>query len=104
MRETLCLFFKLKGISVSSAADRCRRSSLLFITDLITRNKFLVDSGAAVCCYPKKLTNFSAKQDLELYAANGSRMAPFKLELDIGLRRSFICSSLVAHVSDPIIV
>ncbi|GBL82098.1 Retrovirus-related Pol polyprotein from transposon 297 [Araneus ventricosus] len=30
-------------------------------------------------------------------------MATFKLELDIGLRRSFIWSFLVAHVSDPII-
>ncbi|GBN09929.1 hypothetical protein AVEN_118085-1 [Araneus ventricosus] len=73
---------------------------------LVTGHKFLVDSGAAVCCYPKKLTNFKAKQDLELYAANGSRISTYgtiKLELDFGLRRSFIWSFLVADVSDPII-
>ncbi|GBL94599.1 hypothetical protein AVEN_58557-1 [Araneus ventricosus] len=106
MCETLCLFFKLKGIFVSSAADSCRPNSQLFITDLVTRHKFLVDSGAAVCCYPKKLTNFSVKQDLELYAVNGSRISTYgtiKLELDFGLRRSFIWSFLVADVSDPII-
>ncbi|GBN41053.1 hypothetical protein AVEN_118515-1 [Araneus ventricosus] len=106
MRETLSLFFKLKDVSASSAADRCRPNSRLCITDLITRNKFLVDSGAAVCCYPKKLTNFKSKQDLELYAANGSPISTYgtiKLELDFGLRRSFIWSFLVADVSDPII-
>ncbi|GBN12075.1 hypothetical protein AVEN_7854-1 [Araneus ventricosus] len=106
MCETLCLFFKLKGIFVSSAADSCRPNSRLFITDLVTRYKFLVDSGAEVCCYPKKLTNFSVKQNLELYAANGSRISTYgtiKLELDFGLRRSFIWSFLVADVSDPII-
>ncbi|GBO35473.1 hypothetical protein AVEN_191957-1 [Araneus ventricosus] len=103
MREALCLFFI---ICVSSAADRCTPNSRLFITDLITRNKFLVDSGAAVCCYPKKLTTFSAKQDLELYAANGFRISTYgtiKLELDFSLRRNFIWSFLVADVSDPII-
>ncbi|GBM11514.1 hypothetical protein AVEN_130654-1 [Araneus ventricosus] len=76
------------------------------MTDLVTRHTFLVDSGAAVCCYLKKLTNFKAKQDLELYAANGSRIATYgtiKLELYFGLRRSFIWSFLVADVSDPII-
>ncbi|GBM51608.1 hypothetical protein AVEN_146259-1 [Araneus ventricosus] len=106
MRKALCLSFKLKGISVSSAADKCRPSSRLFITDLLTKHKFLVDSGAAVSCYPKKLTNFSTKQELELYAANGSRISTYgtiKLVLDFGLIRSFISSFLVADVSDPII-
>ncbi|GFW42131.1 transposon Ty3-I Gag-Pol polyprotein [Trichonephila clavipes] len=90
-------------------ADKVRPSSRLFITDLVTRNKFLIDSGAAVSCYPKRLTKFSVKQDLELYAANGSRISTYgiiKLELDFfffGLRRSFPWSFLVADVSDPII-
>ncbi|GFU85652.1 transposon Ty3-I Gag-Pol polyprotein [Trichonephila clavipes] len=77
---------------------------------LVTWNKFLIDSGAAISCYPKRLTKFSVKQDLELYAANGSRISTYgiiKLELDFffffGLRRSFPWSFLVADVSDPII-
>ncbi|GBM81122.1 hypothetical protein AVEN_109160-1 [Araneus ventricosus] len=46
-----------------------------------------------------------SKQDLEFYAANGSRISTYgtiKLELDFGLRRSFTKSFLVADVSDPI--
>ncbi|GFY21420.1 transposon Ty3-I Gag-Pol polyprotein [Trichonephila clavipes] len=73
---------------------------------LVTRNKFLIDSGAAMSCYLKRLTKFSVKQDLELYAANGSRISTYgiiKLQLDFGLRRSFPWSFLVADVSDPII-
>ncbi|GFV16799.1 transposon Ty3-I Gag-Pol polyprotein [Trichonephila clavipes] len=53
-----------------------------------------------------RLTKFSVKQDLELYAANGSRISTYgiiELELDFGLRRSFPWSFLVADVSDPII-
>ncbi|GBN72118.1 hypothetical protein AVEN_106992-1 [Araneus ventricosus] len=104
--KPLCVSFKLKGISVSSAADKCRPSCRLFITDLVTRHNFLVDSGAAVSCYRKKLTNFSAKQELELNAANCSRISTYiniKLELDFGLRRSFTWSFLVTDVLGPII-
>ncbi|GBM05535.1 hypothetical protein AVEN_94809-1 [Araneus ventricosus] len=46
------------------------------------------------------------KEDMKLYAANGSRISTYgtiKLELDFGLKCSFISSFLVADVLDPII-
>ncbi|GBN12077.1 Transposon Ty3-I Gag-Pol polyprotein [Araneus ventricosus] len=102
----------VKKLSVSQYSHglikprRRSRTPSRLIADKNVEPKRLFDSGAAVCCYPKKLTNFKAKQDLELYAANGSRISTYgtiKLELDFGLRRSFIWSFLVADVSDPII-
>ncbi|GBM25240.1 hypothetical protein AVEN_153422-1 [Araneus ventricosus] len=104
MLKALCLFFILKGISLSTAADRCRPSSRLFITDLLTKHRFLIDIGAAVSRYHKKLTRFSTEQELELYAVNGFRTyGTIKLELDFGLRRSFTWTFLVADVLDPIV-
>ncbi|GFT34312.1 uncharacterized protein NPIL_332781 [Nephila pilipes] len=63
---------------------------------------FLVDSGAAVRCFHRNFVNSFKKQD----SANGSAIPTYgtlRLELDFGLRRSFILTFLVADVSHPIL-
>ncbi|GFX34521.1 retrovirus-related Pol polyprotein from transposon opus [Trichonephila clavipes] len=43
-------------------------------------------------CYPKRLTKFSVKQDLELYAANGSRISTYGIiKLDTNESSVFQC-------------
>ncbi|GBM36386.1 hypothetical protein AVEN_234777-1 [Araneus ventricosus] len=63
---------KLKGSSVSAATDGGHAHSRLFLYDRITGFRFLIDSGAAVSCLPRRLTKFRVAQDTTLYAANGS--------------------------------
>jgi hypothetical protein len=79
----------------------------LFITDKVTKVQFLVDTGADVCVYPRsRLTGNRTKSDFELYAANNTRIVTYglvTLNLDFGLRRTFIWRFTVADVDKPII-
>ncbi|GBN45249.1 Retrovirus-related Pol polyprotein from transposon opus [Araneus ventricosus] len=78
----------------------------MFIHDKSTGFRFLIDSGAAVSCFPRRLTNFTVPQDLVLYAANGSVIKSYgtkALNLDLGLRRKFSWTFIVADVSQPIL-
>lgn len=81
--------------------------SRLFVTDRVTRTQFLVDTGADLCVYPRRLVRGRpAKQTYELAAANGSTIATYgslTLNLDLGLRRDFTWRFVIADVSKPII-
>ncbi|GBM99626.1 hypothetical protein AVEN_20982-1 [Araneus ventricosus] len=85
----------------------CARShSRLFLHARSTGFQFLIDSGAAVSCFPRRLTNYGVAQDNTLYAANGSAIKCYgtkKLNLDLGLRRKFSWNFTVADISHPII-
>ncbi|GBL54492.1 Transposon Ty3-I Gag-Pol polyprotein, partial [Araneus ventricosus] len=97
---------KLKGSAVLETADRGLAHSRLFIYDKSTGFRFLIDSGAALSCFPRSLTNFTVPQDLVLYAANGSVIRSYgtkALNLDLGLRRKFSWTFIVADVSHPIL-
>ncbi|GBM33639.1 hypothetical protein AVEN_203682-1 [Araneus ventricosus] len=94
------------GSAVLATADRSLAHSHLFIHDESTGFRFLIDSGAAVSCFPRGLTNFTVPQDLVLYAANGSVIKNYgtkALNLDLGLRRKFPCTLIVADVPHPIL-
>ncbi|GBM52176.1 hypothetical protein AVEN_97618-1 [Araneus ventricosus] len=87
-------------------ADRGLAHSRLFIHDESTGFRFLIDSAAAVSCFPRRLTNFTVPQYLVLYAANGSIIKSYgtkALNLDLGLRRKFSWTFIVADVSRPIL-
>ncbi|GBM47648.1 Transposon Ty3-I Gag-Pol polyprotein [Araneus ventricosus] len=97
---------KLKGSAVLATADRDLAHSRLFIHDESTGFRFLIDSGAAVSCFPRRLTIFTVLQDLVLYAANGSVIKSYgtkALNLDLGLRRKFSWTFILADVSHPIL-
>lgn len=100
------IFGKLIGSSVSAAADDSLNNSRLFVRDKGSGFRFLIDCGAAVSCFPKKLTTVKNRTDLFLYAANGSKIHTYgtkNFELNLGLRRIFPWSFLIADVSHPII-
>lgn len=89
--------------STSSPTQVCR----LFVTDRVTRTQFLVDTGADLCVFPRRLVQGRpTKATYELAAANGSTIATYgslTLNLDLGLRRDFTWSFVIADVSRPII-
>lgn len=97
---------KRTGLSVKSASDKEQTSSRLFLYERNTKTSFLVDSGAAISCFPKRLTSRTVPADLLLYAANGSAIktfGTFRGQLNFGLRRIFPWNLLVADISTPII-
>ncbi|KAJ8684929.1 hypothetical protein QAD02_020722 [Eretmocerus hayati] len=67
--------------------------------------KFLIDSGSVVSLVPKN-SDHTKPADLVLYAANGTVIRTFgekALTLDLGLRRSFNWTFIVADVKNAII-
>lgn len=92
--------------SAFAATDASLGFSRLFVTDKKTGNRFLLDSGAAVSCWPKSLVPNCKPTDLVLYAANNSKIQTYgtkTFNLDFGLRREFIWKFLIADVQHPII-
>lgn len=91
------------------AADDCPSPSTgrLFVTDRSTKTQFLVDTGSDLCVYPRSaLPIRRARTSYNLSAANGSNIATYgylNLDLDFGLRRSFVWRFVVADVTKPII-
>ena len=69
--------------------------------------KFLVDTGADLCVFPRKLMRGKlAKTPYVLSAANGSDIATYGTAtqvLSLGLRRDFAWNFVIADVSYAII-
>lgn len=79
----------------------------LFISDKRLSLRFLIDTGADLSIVPP---NNSEKKNpshsIELFAANGTSIRTFgekRITLDLGLRRTFQWTFLIADVSSPII-
>lgn len=82
--------------------------SRLVITEQATKRGFLIDTGSDLCCYPYRLLSVRRlqKSNHVLSAANGSDIKTYgllKLVLNLGLRRAFSWSFVIADVSMPII-
>lgn len=82
-------------------------SRRLFITDQSTGCQFLIDTGADLCVFPRSCVKQPAKKtNYYLCAANDSNIATYgtiTLTLNLGLRRAFTWSFVVADVSKAII-
>lgn len=82
--------------------------SRLVITEKTTKHGFLIDTGSDLCCFPRRLLT-SRRPQLNphlLSAANGSAIKTYgllPLALNLGLRRSYSWSFVIADVSMPII-
>lgn len=98
---------KPEGLSVASAADNPSSSRRLFVTELVSRRRFLVDTGSDLSCYPRRwLSSHHRATDYMLYAANSSNIQTYgtiRLCLNIGLRRNFLWNFIIADVSAAII-
>lgn len=77
------------------------------MTDATTKVSFLVDTGADLCVYPRKMVRGPRQRsDYELSAANGTVINTYGSEtfiLNFGLRRAFTWRFVIADVSRPII-
>lgn len=77
------------------------------IHDKITNIGYLIDTGADVSVVPFKRGAGNYKQsDFKLFAANGSEIKTYgttTINVNIGLRRAFMWTFLIADVTTPII-
>ena len=91
----------------STAANVCTTSSChLFVTDRISKQQYLMDTGSDLCVFPCKLPpGRRERMDYTLYAANGTTIPTYRLtsrSLKLGLRRDFTWRFVMADVQLPI--
>lgn len=81
-------------------------ASRLIVFDQRNGLSFLADTGAAVSVLPRNIRLHRTPKQCMLYAANGSKIHTYgfkKLVLDVGLRREFPWTFLIADVTRPIL-
>ena len=82
-------------------------SKLLYVADKGHKCKYLIDTGAAVSVLPKSCANgISDADSLPLVAANNSTINTYgncKRVVDVGLKREYPWTCIVADVKQPII-
>ncbi|GFV00834.1 hypothetical protein TNCV_1386491 [Trichonephila clavipes] len=88
-------------------AEPSQHTSRLFLLDRKSGQKFLIDSGREICVIPPSPTmNKSPQSNFSLFAANNTKIPAYGMvrkELNLGLRRLFIWTFIIADVSSPII-
>ncbi|GFU04529.1 hypothetical protein TNCV_1515831 [Trichonephila clavipes] len=88
-------------------AEPSKHTSRLFLLDHKSGQKFLIDSGSETCVIPPSPTmNKSPQSNFSLFAANNTKIPAYGMvrkELNLGLRRPFIWTFIIADVSSPII-
>jgi len=99
---------KPAGQSLMAAGDACPATSRrLFVRDKTSGIRFLIDTGADICVFPRTLIPGRLRQsDYTLSAANGTPIATYgtrNMTLNLGLRRDFCWRFLIADVSKPIL-
>lgn len=82
-------------------------SRRLFVTDCSNCRKYLVGTGADFSVLPRNFFNkLKIPDSYKLFAANGTAIATFGYftsSVDLGLRRNFTWSFLIADVAKPIL-
>ncbi|GFW76091.1 retrovirus-related Pol polyprotein from transposon opus [Trichonephila clavipes] len=88
-------------------AEPSKHTSRLLLLDRKSGQKFLIDSGSEICVIPPSPTmNKSRQSNFSLFAANNTKIPAYGMvrkELNLGLRRPFIWTFIIADVSYPII-
>ena len=124
MQEPLRFFFKLLsqskvatlasgGItetrhdSADASSPKLSHSKLLYVADKGHKCRYLIDTGAAVSVLPNSCANgISDAGSLPLVAANNSTIHTYgncKRVIDVGLKREYPWTFIVADVQQPII-
>ena len=124
MQRTLRVFFKLIGQSKAAtlASDEITEarhgsaeasfpslspSKLLYVADKHNKCNYLIDTGAAVSVLPKSCTNRTSDAAcLPLVAANNTTINTYgncRRVVDVGLKRDYAWTYIVADVKQPII-
>ncbi|GFU90219.1 gag-pol polyprotein [Trichonephila clavipes] len=88
-------------------AEPSKHTNRLFLLDRKSGQKFLIDSGSEIYVIPPSPTmNKSPQSNFSLFAANNTKIPAYGMvrkELNLGLRRPFIWTFIIADVSSPII-
>ncbi|GFW87505.1 retrovirus-related Pol polyprotein from transposon opus [Trichonephila clavipes] len=88
-------------------AEPSKHTSRLFLLDRKSGQKLLIDSGSEICVIlPSPTMNKSPQSNFSLFAANNTKIPAYGMvrkELNLGLRRPFIWTFIIADVSSPII-
>ncbi|GFR03275.1 transposon Ty3-I Gag-Pol polyprotein [Trichonephila clavata] len=99
------LFVRKTRMATSSGLNGDRLINHVLLADAST--SFLIDTGADISVIPKSFVpHAKVQQDLTLYAANGTKIPSYgtkRILLDLGLRRQFTWSFVIADVHRPII-
>ena len=124
MQRTLCLFFKLIGQSKAATLasgkiaearhgsaeapfPRLSPSKLLYVADKHNKCNYLIDTGVAVSVLPKSCANRTSDTAcLPLVAANNTTINTYgncRRVVDVGLKRDYAWTFIVADVKQPII-
>ena len=99
-------FGKRSRESVETASDSHSNSRRLFVTDQVSKQSFLIDTGADISVYPARLAPRRPVDDITLFAANGTQIKTYgfmSLSLNFRLRRDFRWRFIVADVTHPIV-
>jgi hypothetical protein len=79
----------------------------LFITDRISKRRFLIDVGSDLCVYPRKLIPRRRERvNYDFCTANGTTISNYgwlSLNLNLGLRRNFTWRFVAADITQPLI-
>ncbi|GFU15043.1 retrovirus-related Pol polyprotein from transposon 297 [Trichonephila clavipes] len=105
-----CAFVQKKRVSsvIAGKAEPSKHTSRLFLLDRKSGQKFLIDSGSEICVIPPSPTmNKSPQSNFSLFAANNTKIPAYGMvrkELNLGLRRPFIWTFIIADVSSSPII
>jgi len=98
---------KLESKPVEAATGCASTTNRLFVTDITSKLKYLVDSGADISVVPPSNTDKQQRSNtLKLYAANGTAINTYGMKtitLNLGLRRPYCWPFVIADVTKPII-
>ena len=93
--------------SADASSPQLSHSKLLYVADKGHKCRYLIDTGAAVSVLPKSCANgISGTDSLPLVAANNSTIKTYgncKRVVDVGLKREYPWTFIVADVQQPII-
>lgn len=88
-------------------AEATTKTSRLFVHDRKSGLRFLVDSGSEISVLPPASNKKSSPQtNFALYAANNTKIPAYGFinkQLDLGLRKPFLWTFIIADVTSPII-
>ena len=108
----VCYFHQTFGDKARTCRNPCAffklfQSKFLYVADKNNKCKYLIDTGAAVSILPKFCANRISKSDyLPLVAANNTTINTYgnsKRVVDVGLKRDYPWTFIVADVQQPII-
>lgn len=90
-----------------AASDASPKPSRLFMTDRISKTRYLIDTESDVSVYPHTMVQGKQRAEAyELYAANGTKIATYgyiTIKPNFGLHREFLWRFIIANVTQPII-